>query len=55
MVASETMPRIRCCSSCSKPFMTDKTTINTATASPMPTIETAEMKEIKLRPRLLRR
>ncbi len=35
-------------SSLSKPFMTDNTTINTATASAMPIIETAEMNEIKL-------
>ena len=35
-------------SSLSKPFMTDNTTINTATASAMPNIETVEMNEIKL-------
>ena len=45
--ASDTMPRIRLCNSLSKPFMTDNTTINTATASAMPIIETAEMNEIK--------
>ena len=35
--------------------MVSDATINTATASPMPTIETAEMNEIKLWPRLARR
>src|SRR5690606_23532488 len=55
MDACEATPSILRCSSYSKPSMTDVTTMSTATARPMPIIETSEMNEIKLSPRRARR
>jgi hypothetical protein len=39
-----TSARMRCCSSRSKPFMTDSTAISTATPSARPSTDSSEMK-----------
>ena len=41
------MPRMRCLSSFSKPFITDSTVISVVTPSAMPSIELSEIKEMK--------
>ena len=53
-VACDTMPRMRVRSSCSNPFITEMTVISASTPSAMPSIDTAEMKEMKWLRRLAR-
>ena len=50
IVACEVRLRMRERSSCSKPFMTDSTTISTATPIATPTIEISEMNDRKRLP-----
>ncbi len=50
----EATPRMRSRTSVWKPFITDSTTISTATPSAMPTMEMAEMKLMKRLRRLAR-
>ena len=54
-VACEVTLRIRVLSSRSNPFMTDSTTISTATPTASPSAETTEMNDRKPRPRVERR
>jgi len=55
MLACEVRLRMRSRTSRSKPFITDSTTISTATPIASPAIEIVEMKETKRLPRLARR
>jgi hypothetical protein len=55
MVACAVRLRMRSRTSRSKPFITDNTTISTATPIATPAIEMVEMKETKRLPRLARR
>ena len=55
MLACEVRLRMRSRTSRSKPFITDSTTMSTATPIATPAIEIVEMKETKRLPRLARR
>ncbi len=55
MLACEARLRMRTRTSRSKPFITESTTMRTATPIAMPAIEIVEMKEMKRLPRLARR